>query len=278
MGERMGGLVRRPRAYVAIAIPLAIPFLLAAFTSQPTKATANTVQAAALAAGAPELRYADLAAAPTRLPEHAEMLTVDEGDTLDGVLVAGGLSRPDSNALTQQFAKSIDLRRLRPGSLLRFHHDAAGVVDSVEMKINGWGQVDGVRAGDHFEVTARPAELRETELDVSASIDSSLYDAMIGEGEGPALAAQLVDVFQWDIDFFALRKGDSFSLVVKKRFAGDDPIGYGPIVAARFTHDGQTYQAFRNESAEGHAGYYAANGTPLRKQFLRAPLAFTRIT
>ena len=52
---------------------------------------------------------------------------------------------------------------------------------------------------------------------------------------------QLVDVFQWDIDFFALRKGDAFSLVVKKKYSGDDAVGYGPIVAATFTHDGQTF-------------------------------------
>jgi murein DD-endopeptidase MepM/ murein hydrolase activator NlpD len=30
--------------------------------------------------------------------------------------------------------------------------------------------------------------------------------------------------------------------------------------------------------ADGRAGYYARNGSPLRKQFLRAPLQFTRIT
>src|SRR5205807_10195948 len=79
--------------------------------------------------------------------------------------------------------------------------------------------------------------------------------------------------FQWDIDFFALKKGDSFSLVTTKKYAGSDDAGYGPILAARFTHNGQTFEAFRQDS-----GYYSANGTPLRKEFLRAPLAFTRIT
>src|SRR5213078_2495261 len=67
------------------------------------------------------------------------------------------------------------------------------------------------------------------------------------------------------------------SLVVKKKFAGADVTGYGPIAAARFTHNGQTYEAFRCET-DGHSGYYARNGSPLRKQFLRAPLQFSRIT
>ncbi|HMC20881.1 MAG TPA: peptidoglycan DD-metalloendopeptidase family protein, partial [Thermoanaerobaculia bacterium] len=46
----------------------------------------------------------------------------------------------------------------------------------------------------------------------------------------------------------------------------------------RFTHSGQTFEAFRQERADGRAGYYGRSGSPLRKQFLRAPLQFTRIT
>src|SRR5437870_10353927 len=113
------------------------------------------------------------------------------------------------------------------------------------------------------------AEAHEINGVISAQIDTSLYDAVRRAGEGPPLVQQLVDIFQWDIDFFALQKGDSFSAVVNKKFAGSDAVGYGPIVAARFTHEGQTFEAFRQEMPDGRAGYYAANGTPLRQQFLR---------
>jgi murein DD-endopeptidase MepM/ murein hydrolase activator NlpD len=146
------------------------------------------------------------------------------------------------------------------------------------MKVNGWGEIDAVRNGTNFDITPRQSEQRELESTVASTIDTSLYEAMRSAGETPQLVQQLVDVFQWDIDFFALKKGDAFSLVVKKKYAGADLVGYGPIVAARFTHDGATYEAFRHESPDGHPGYYARGGAPLRKQFLRAPLQFTRIT
>jgi murein DD-endopeptidase MepM/ murein hydrolase activator NlpD len=55
-------------------------------------------------------------------------------------------------------------------------------------------------------------------------------------------------------------------------------VGYGPVLAARFKSNGQIFEAFRQERHDGRAGYYARNGSPLRKQFLRAPLQFTRIT
>ena len=226
------------------------------------------------------IRYDELSPqAPAQLPEHSVILTIEEDDTLDGVLSAGGLSRRDASVLTNEFGRFIDVRRLRPGNLVRFHHVTRDRIDAVQLRITGWGALDAVRnANETFTVTPRIAKTMSVTTTVSAFIDSSLYEALRGIGEEPQLVQQLVDVFQWDIDFFSLQKGDSFSLVVEKKFAGADLVGYGPILAARFTHDGSTYEAFRQEQADGRAGYYARNGTPLRKQFLKAPLKFTRIT
>ncbi len=227
----------------------------------------------------PRLLYNELSTlTPAALPAHSIVLTVEAGDTLDSVLVDGGLDRVESALLTREAARSFDLRRLQPGNLVRFHYEPTGRVDSVQMKITGWGELDAVRNETGFLVVPQQASIREIDSVISASIDSSLYDSLIMSGEGAQLAQQIVDIFQWDIDFFALQRGDSFSLVVKKRFSGSDAVGYGPILAARFTHSGQTFQAFRQEMRDGRAGYYGRNGSPLRKQFLRAPLQFTRIT
>jgi murein DD-endopeptidase MepM/ murein hydrolase activator NlpD len=264
---------------VAVALPLAIPLILAAVSDNSALTQPAVRFSSAAMMATPALRYTELTA-PTAatLPEHAVVLTLEEGDTLDSVLLAGGLGRSDAAVLNNEFGKSVDLRRLRPGHLLRFHYDARGAVDSVEMKVPGWGEIDAVRGGSGFDITPRPAHQTEIDTVVSAQIDSSLYESLRNAGEGPQLVEELVDVFQWDVDFFALQKGDSFSLVVKKKFAGSDVVGYGPIVAARFSHDGDTYEAFRCQTPDGRAGYYARNGSPLRKQFLRAPLQFSRIT
>jgi murein DD-endopeptidase MepM/ murein hydrolase activator NlpD len=280
IGKSLRRLARRPRAYVAVALPLAIPLILAAVANNGGLATATPAFSSAAMMTVPQLRYDSLTAPTTSatLPEHSVVLTLEDGDTLDSILLAGGLGRSDAALLNNEFGKTVDLRRLRPGHLLRFHHDTAGSVDSVEMKVTGWGEIDAVRGPDGFAITPHEAPQTEVEAVVAAEIDSSLYEALHTAGEGPQLAQELVDVFQWDIDFFALQKGDSFSLVTKKRYAGSDLIGYGPIVAARFVHGGQTYEAFRCQTADGSAGYYARNGSPLRKQFLRAPLQFSRIT
>ena len=274
-GRRSGGVLKRPRVFVALAFPLAIPLFIAAVRSQPE--LGGPVEASL--APPPLLRYAELQRAhQAELPEHSLILTVEKNDTLDKLLTAGGLSRGESALLTRELGKSIDVRRLRPGQLVRFHYDRSGVVDAVQLKVTGWGELSAVRNGGGFEVTSRQAVIREVETAVSATIDRSLYEALREQGEGPQLVQQLTDVFQWDIDFFQLRKGDAFSLVVTKQYAGNDLVGYGPVKAARFTHRGTMYEAFRHENEDGRGGYYGASGTPLRKQFLKAPLKFTRVT
>lgn len=278
LGERLGGMAKRPRAYFAVALPVAIPLVLAAVNA--TQQVAPHLKAASAITPPARIRYDDLLVpTPAALPEHSVLLTIEDGDTLDSVLTAGGLSRGDSAFLNRKFGETVDLRRLRPGNFVRFHYAPDGTPDSVEMKVIGWGEIDAVRAASGaFDITARQAEQRVVETTVAAKIDSSLYDAVRSTGETPQLVQQLVDIFQWDIDFFALQRGDSFSLVVTKHYTGGDMTGYGPVLAARFTHGGQTFEAFRQESPDGHAGYYGRNGSPLRKQFLRAPLQFTHIT
>jgi murein DD-endopeptidase MepM/ murein hydrolase activator NlpD len=275
IGGRLGGVVKRPRVYAALALPLAIPLFLAAVRAQPEYG----VMARGSVLPPPTLRYHDLQQ-PFRaeLPEHSLILTIEKNDTLDKILTAGGLSRGESAQLTRQLAGTIDVRRLRPGHLVRFHYDQTGTVDAVQMKVTGWGEVGAIRNGTQFDVKAEPAAIREEETTISATVDRSLYEALRAAGEGPQIVQQLVDIFQWDIDFFELRRGDSFSFVTTKRFAGNDLIGYGPVTAARFTHRGTTFQAFRHEMDDGRAGYYGQSGTPLRKQFLKSPLKFSRIT
>lgn len=264
----------RPRTLFASVI-IAVPLLVAAMTHE--RATDSFVGPPHIT---PVLRYADLTApSPAELPEHSVVLTMEQDDTLDAVLTAGGLSRTESASLTRGFGESIDLRRLRPGHLVRFHYAPDGAVDSVQMKVIAWGDVFALRGpGGTFTASARPAPSRTLTSSMSATIDTSLYETLRAAGEEPQLVHQLVDIFQWDIDFFELQKGDWFSLVVEKKFAGADVTGYGPVLAARFVHDGTIYEAFRHETPDGRAGYYGRDGRPLRKQFLKAPLKFTRIT
>ncbi len=110
---------------------------------------------------------------------------------------------------------------------------------------------------------------------VEGSLHSSLYEAFMDLKETPALAVEMTEIFAWDIDFFKdPRKGDSFSLLVEKRFTPEGKLkGYGPILSARYTNQGHPYAAVRFDGA-----YYSLEGKSLEKVLLKAPLHYTRVS
>jgi len=114
---------------------------------------------------------------------------------------------------------------------------------------------------------------------VRGEITSSLFESVESIGESGELAMSLADIFGWDIDFIRdIRAGDSYRVVLEKRYRDGKLAGYGRILAAEFTNQGDTYQAFLYSDGDHPPAYYDADGNSLRKAFLRAPLAFTRIS
>jgi murein DD-endopeptidase MepM/ murein hydrolase activator NlpD len=134
------------------------------------------------------------------------------------------------------------------------------------------------RNGDALEaeVTTRTYDPR-TEV-VSGVISSSLFGAVNDAGEQDQLALDLAEIFAWDIDFHTeLQKGDSFKVAVEKMYLDGRLSRYGRILSAEFVRGDRTLRAVRFEGEHSH-GYYAPDGKPLRKAFLRSPLKFSRIS
>ena len=118
----------------------------------------------------------------------------------------------------------------------------------------------------------------KTEL-VQGVIKTSLFDAVAEIGEDAELAINLADIFAWDIDFILdLRVGDTFKALVEKRFRDGKPAGYGRVLAAQFVNKNKTFYAILYQDGNNHPSYYDQDGQNVRKAFLKAPLAFTRIS
>jgi murein DD-endopeptidase MepM/ murein hydrolase activator NlpD len=278
-GEEKVGVVRASRLYYAV-LPVVIPLILVTSRPEAPKAEVPPRTSFGSASMVPHIDYSLLTqvAPKLSLPPHTVCLSVDSGDTLDSIFLAGGLNRSESAALVRKFGEKLDLRRLKLGDLIRFVKREDGAVAAVTMKLTGWGEIEAKRTGVDFAVQAQEGARSSKEKILSGVVESSLYDSVRLSGESPELVQQLVDIYQWDIDFFSLQPGDSFSVVVDANFVGSDRTGYAPIRATRFRHRGQIYEAFRYEGSDGQRGYYTSTGAPVRKQFLKAPLRFTRIT
>lgn len=109
-------------------------------------------------------------------------------------------------------------------------------------------------------------------------IQSSLWNAIAEKGGDPLLSLKLSDIYAWQIDFFDVKKGDSFQVVYEMAYIDDTiPLHIGEIQSAIFTHQGKEFIAipFVQDSIRE---FFDENGNSLRKAFLKAPLNFHRIS
>jgi murein DD-endopeptidase MepM/ murein hydrolase activator NlpD len=117
-------------------------------------------------------------------------------------------------------------------------------------------------------------ETREAE----GRIESSLFLAGKAAGLSDNMVMKLAAIFGWDIDFVLdIRAGDRFFLVYEKIYRDGEVLRDGEILAATFINQGERFQAIRYET-DGAGRYFAPDGSPMRKAFLRAPLNFSYIS
>ncbi|MDL2216619.1 M23 family metallopeptidase [Desulfovibrio sp. OttesenSCG-928-M14] len=114
---------------------------------------------------------------------------------------------------------------------------------------------------------------------VAGEITSSLFESMAVTGEGAALAVRLAEIFAWEINFIRdIQVGDSYSLLVEKRYRDGEFKGYGHLPVAEFINKKSKFEAFLFKDSFGNNAYFNAAGDSLKRAFLKAPLSFTRIS
>ena len=154
-----------------------------------------------------------------------------------------------------------------------------GVFSRFEYTMNANAYLCAEKDEEGFHVEVKPFAYDVEEVLVSGQVESSFYAAVQKAGESPMLAVELGNLLGWEIDFVRdLRVGDTFSLLVEKRYAKGEFKGYGDILAAEFTNRGKVIDAYRMVCEGGKVDYYSSDGRNLRHAFLRSPVAFTRIS
>lgn len=115
----------------------------------------------------------------------------------------------------------------------------------------------------------------------SGIITSSLSEAVEGQGLNSYLTYELADIYAWTIDFFRLQKNDKFKLVYEQLYINDTvPVGIGEIKSAYFEHRGKPFYAFKflADSIINIPDYFDDEAKNLRRQFLKMPVKFSRIS
>jgi murein DD-endopeptidase MepM/ murein hydrolase activator NlpD len=127
----------------------------------------------------------------------------------------------------------------------------------------------------YVEAISRPKFTEEVTM--IATVESSVYEAVVDQGASPLLVNMLVDIFAWQVDFFRIQKGDEFRVIYEQTSVDDKVVDITKIKGAYFKHFGKEYYAV-NYDQGGQQDYFDEDGNSLRKTFLRAPLNYSRIS
>ena len=219
------------------------------------------------------------AALPPRppAPRWDARVRVRPGDTLTGILQRENLLA-DAHALIELGKPARPLFDLRPGQVLHLARGADGLAHLMHRPSEA-EELHFRRTADGYASwrVALPVETRRRLY--RGTIERHLFGAGQAAGLSDTQIMALADLFGWDIDFaLEIRAGDSFRMLAEERWLDGRRLSEGPILAAEFINRGRMFRAVRHVDAAGRADYYTPEGQPVRKQFRRAPVAFTRIS
>jgi murein DD-endopeptidase MepM/ murein hydrolase activator NlpD len=219
-----------------------------------------------------------VAPAPTGPVIENSELVVASGDTLDSLFRSAGLSIVDLAAILDIREARRNLRLLRPGDTLQVRHEGDHILAvRRELDLTTAFEVTHSDNGYQAELVQLPVEQRR--VVTGGTIARSLFEAAAEANLSDRVVMKLADIFTWDVDFVRdIGEGDSFAVVYEELWRDGQKLGEGNVLAAEFVNRGTRYTAVRFDDGSGRVGYFTANGRPMRKAFVRAPVAFTRIS
>lgn len=219
---------------------------------------------------------------PTPTPAFAGV--IGKNASFFDIMTACGVTPQDINTIAKAAKSVYDLRRVYPGQRYECYMDSAGGLETFILKINEEGYIEVGKEGDDFIVEHREYPFETDMRSASGLIEHSLYASILGQSLPVELGAKLTDIFAWDIDFFTeIRKNDYFRVIYEEKTRADAPEAeretrVGRIIAAEFNTSGVSHYAFLFENETDLADYFDQDGKSLRKQLLKAPLSYTRIS
>lgn len=177
-------------------------------------------------------------------------------------------------------SKEFDFRRSRPGDEWFALVNSDGDITRFRYKTSPEDIWETTRTGDGeymCEKVEVPVQKRAEVI--AGTVNSSLWQAMVDQGEDGSLIYRFADIFAYTIDFnTATRPGDRFALVFNKIYIDGKFLRYGKILAGMYVGGDGIFYGFYYHSDDDETGYYDENGENLQRQFLKSPLASVRVT
>ncbi len=274
LGLAGAGLVRGGHDATAdSAVPLMVE--TAAVSASLAPAAAPPPPASAPFPGEPDLGAGGL---------HATRGVIERGGSLAGAMRSRGISPATVDTIARELRGVFDFRHAQPGDAWHLVRDTDADLVEFRYSTADLASFHLWRDGEAWMAERREPEFERTVARVAGVVTTSLYDTILQLGEKGQLASDFADLFAWDVDFSRMvQSGDQFSILYERlyRLAPDgrrEYVGPGMILAGRYLGQTGEHSAVYFEKGEERGGYYREDGSSVERQFLVAPLKYSRVS
>lgn len=205
---------------------------------------------------------------------------IKNGDNLSGIFSRMGFSARMVDSLCRSTREIINPKRLRSGAtyeILATQDSTTTIQYLVFAKsMTDFSIID--LTGDSIATYEYNKEVRLERRYMEGAISSSLWNVIKANGVNPLLALKISDILAWQVDFFDVKAGDAFRVTYDAAYIDDTTsLNDFTVIGLVFVHQGKEYTAipFTQDNVRE---YFDTEGNSLRREFLKAPLDFSRIT
>ncbi|MBT0585240.1 peptidoglycan DD-metalloendopeptidase family protein [Alteromonas sp. SM 2104] len=206
--------------------------------------------------------------------------TVQRGDTLAKIFKRAGLTARDTYNVSSAGELAKMLVSLLPGEQINIKLDPEHGFGGLSYAFSPTETLYITPTMDQAEQRTLTSSVERKDVDIrynfaQGEITSSFWNAGVAAGLTNNQIMRLAGIFGWDIDFATeLRAGDTFNMVFEERYIDGEFVGFGDIVAAEFSNQGEVFSAIKYTDGN----FYTADGRSMRKSFLRAPVNFSYVS
>jgi murein DD-endopeptidase MepM/ murein hydrolase activator NlpD len=207
-------------------------------------------------------------------------LTVKSGDSLSKLFKRAKLKPQQLDEVMKSGEAAKKLTKIFPKDTIRLLTDDQSKLLALRYEIDPETYIMVEREDEKLIAREHKHVIETRVAHAEGTIDSSLFLAANEANISENVIMELAGIFGWDIDFaLDIRKGDSFKLLYEEIYRNGEKIKDGEILAAEFVNDGDIYRAVRYTNPEtNNTEYYTPEGKSMRKEFLRTPVNFARIS
>ncbi len=209
--------------------------------------------------------------------------TVHSGDSFGIIMDNNGVDRSKVFEISNKVKDTFNVARInsgKPYTILKSKDSLHNVKAFIYQK----NKVDYtiINLSDSIYAENKHKKVITKRKVLNGIIESSLSEAIEKDHGSAYLTHLIAGIYQWNIDFFRIQKGDRFKIIYYDKYLEDGSyVGVKSVEAAVFEHNGTPFYGFEYEIPDDKKelmSYYDEKAKSLQSFFLKAPLQFSRIS